>query len=103
MNASVTRDFSQPPSNRSEDKKTTHFVSNLYGVLMVKPHCDSLIMLKSQTGEHSEIVHWSEDESYFIISKPEQFAEQVLPLFCKHKQLPSFVRQVRKFSELYAK
>ena len=48
----------------------------------------------SQDGKHSAYISWNKDGTMIIIKKPLQFAEEVLPVFFKHSNLSSFIRQV---------
>ena len=44
-----------------------------------------------------DIVSWSDDGSAFVIKNVNGFTEQVLPLFFKHSNLASFVRQLNMY------
>ncbi len=45
-----------------------------------------------------DIVSWSRDGKSFIIKNKHKFCSQVLPNYFKHKNLDSFIRQVRSFN-----
>ena len=47
-----------------------------------------------EENKHSEYVAWSGDGNAMIVKKPKEFAEKVLPLYFKHNNLASFIRQV---------
>ena len=47
-----------------------------------------------EENKHNEYVSWSSDGTVMIVKKPTEFAEKVLPLYFKHNNLASFVRQV---------
>ena len=51
-------------------------------------------------GQYSELIGWAPNGRAFIIFKPSQFAEIVLPLLCNHKNLSSFIRQVTNWLRL---
>lgn len=41
-----------------------------------------------------DVVDWSADGENFVIKKPREFAEQLLPQMFNHGNLASFIRQV---------
>ena len=47
-----------------------------------------------EENKHAEYVSWNDDGLSMVIKKPTEFAERVLPLYFKHNNLASFVRQV---------
>ena len=47
-----------------------------------------------EENKHIEFVSWSNDGTVMIVKKPTEFAEKVLPLYFKHNNFASFVRQV---------
>lgn len=44
--------------------------------------------------ECSEHISWSPDGRAIVIKKPTEFAESLLPMYFKHSNFSSFVRQV---------
>lgn len=52
-----------------------------------------------EDNNNSDIVSWSLDGNSFIIKDIHKFSSQILPKYFKHKNFPSFHRQVR-FSSL---
>jgi len=44
-----------------------------------------------------EIVSWTEDGKGFVIKNPGLFTQQILPLYFKHKNYSSFVRQLNMY------
>ena len=45
----------------------------------------------------NEIVSWNEDGKSFVIKNVNEFSEQVLPMYFKHSNLASFVRQLNMY------
>lgn len=45
----------------------------------------------------NHIVRWNEAGDAFLIVKTHDFCEQVLPMYFKHKNLSSFVRQLNMY------
>lgn len=44
--------------------------------------------------KYNDIVRWTDEGDAFIIINKNEFSDKVLPIFFKHKNLPSFVRQL---------
>jgi hypothetical protein len=44
--------------------------------------------------KYDDIVRWTDEGDAFIIINKNEFSDKVLPIFFKHKNLPSFVRQL---------
>lgn len=63
-----------------------------------KPCEDAPLFLKKtfQMLEQSSgaLVHWTDSGESFVITDPDAFAEQVIPLYFKHNNFSSFVRQL---------
>jgi hypothetical protein len=50
-----------------------------------------------EENRHNELVSWSDDGSALIIKKPTDFANRVLPLYFKHSNFSSFIRQLNMY------
>lgn len=48
-----------------------------------------------EEGKFSNIVSWSDDGNFLIIKDAEDFSQKILPVYFKHSNFTSFVRQVR--------
>ena len=46
---------------------------------------------------YKNIIHWTEDGKYFIISNLHDFTEQILPHYYKHNNYSSFIRQLNMY------
>ena len=46
---------------------------------------------------YKDIIHWTEDGKYFIISNLHDFTEQILPKYYKHNNYSSFIRQLNMY------
>ena len=46
---------------------------------------------------YKDIIHWTEDGKYFIISNLHDFTEKVLPKYYKHNNYSSFIRQLNMY------
>ena len=46
---------------------------------------------------YKDIIHWTEDGKYFIISNLHDFTENILPKYYKHNNYSSFIRQLNMY------
>ena len=47
--------------------------------------------------EYKDIIHWSEDGKYFIVTNLHDFTENILPKYYKHNNYSSFIRQLNMY------
>lgn len=47
-----------------------------------------------EENKHSDQISWSADGLAIVIKRPTEFSEKVLPLYFKHNNFASFIRQV---------
>ena len=64
-----------------------------------RKQCDEAPLFLKKTYQMLEnsscpLIHWAETGDSFIISDPEEFAAQIIPLYFKHNNFSSFVRQL---------
>ena len=48
--------------------------------------------------EYSEIIHWSQNGSYIIISNAHLLEQKILPIYFNHQNYSSFVRQLNMYN-----
>jgi len=51
-----------------------------------------------EENKYTSLVSWSKDGTMIVIKKPLAFSEEVLPIFFKHNNLSSFIRQLNNYS-----
>jgi len=71
-------------------KKAPAFLLKTYEMLHVYPFV-------SQKPEFSNIIRWTEEENGFVILSQSKFSEVVLPVYFKHGNLHSFIRQLNMY------
>ena len=82
-------------TKKARKQYRSKFLENLFKILEVlSPIIFILLTTMGQVDSFRENICWSEDGSYFLVSRPNHFAQQVLPIFFKHDNLSSFTRQV---------
>lgn len=72
------------PSKLHFQEKIPSFIRKTYEIL--------------EENRFPDIIGWGKDEKSIVISKPADFASQVLPLYFKHNHLTSFVRQLHMYN-----
>jgi hypothetical protein len=50
-----------------------------------------------QSHEFTETVRWNQDGNSFIIENIERFEEEILPVYFRHRNFSSFVRQLNMY------
>jgi hypothetical protein len=68
---------------KNEDEKKNevpNFLLKLYQILDKK--------------EYSDIISWGDNGKYFIVKNLNAFSDTILPIYFKHNNFASFVRQV---------
>lgn len=50
-----------------------------------------------EEGQHSEYICWTDDGTCVLIKDPNAFAKYVLPIYFKHNNLTSFIRQLNMY------
>ena len=67
-------------SRASQERSVPKFLKKVYHIL--------------EENRHNELLSWSNDGMALIIKRPTDFAKKVLPLYFKHNNFSSFIRQV---------
>ncbi|KAJ3343295.1 stress-responsive transcription factor hsf1 [Kappamyces sp. JEL0680] len=74
----------RPSDDKKEKKKTVPaFLNKLYSMVDDK--------------DTDDMIHWRDDGFAFRVPKPEQLAKSVLPLYFKHNNFTSFIRQLNMY------
>ena len=50
-----------------------------------------------ENDEYKDIVHWGENGRYFIVQNLHDFTEKILPIYYKHNNYSSFIRQLNMY------
>jgi heat shock transcription factor, other eukaryote len=72
-----------PPSTVQEGHRVTPFLVKTYQLV--------------DDNSTDEVISWNSDGTSFVVWRPAEFARDVLPLFFKHNNLSSFVRQLNTY------
>lgn len=72
------------PSKKSPKNTVSAFIAKTYEIL--------------EDHKFPEIIDWDFEGTSIVIKKPLEFAQQVLPIYFKHQNLTSFVRQLNMYS-----
>lgn len=80
-------------SRKDEETSIPNFLRKTHDILEVFLSKQNF-SINNQKEEHKDIVSWSDDGKALVIKDPTVFSEKVLPLYFKHSNLASFVRQV---------
>eukprot|EP00038_Savillea_parva_P005738 m.159766 g.159766 ORF g.159766 m.159766 type:complete len:301 (-) comp11849_c0_seq1:129-1031(-) len=67
------------------EKKTSQFLPSLYQ------------MCNNDDSTHRQCINWSDDEKSFWVSNIETFSRMILPMYFKHNNYASFVRQLNMY------
>lgn len=70
-------------SNKNSQSRPNKFLSRLYSIL--------------SDSTHSTCINWSESGESLIISDISEFTSSVLPLYFRHKNFSSFIRQLNMY------
>jgi Heat shock transcription factor len=87
-------------SQKVKDKFTSKMNGELTVQSFIKKTFDILevslsqFIIEKKEQKYSDFVCWSEDGTSILIKNPTEFAQKVLPIYFKHNNLTSFVRQV---------
>ena len=87
-NIEVKKNENEKKDNYQKDKykkkgEYPNFLLKLYQIL--------------ENESYKDIIHWTEDGKYFIISNLHDFTEQILPKYYKHNNYSSFIRQLNMY------
>lgn len=80
-------------------RSVAKFLHRTYQMLQVRPLFLRVNCNRDQKeAKFTEYVSWSDEGDSLVIKRPYDFAENVLPMFFKHNNFQSFIRQVVRFS-----
>ena len=82
MNSDTYSNPKNKPSRvrNSQERSVPKFLKKIFHIL--------------EENKHNELVSWTHDGLAIVIKKPTEFAENILPLYFKHNNFASFIRQV---------
>jgi heat shock transcription factor, other eukaryote len=86
----------QTDQNVSNNKPTTTTAKNSNGKPASIPGFVSKLYRMVDVSA-SNLIKWGPDGLTFVVTSPEEFSRQVLPLFFKHNNFSSFVRQLNMY------
>lgn len=73
-----------PIEKYKKKSQCPHFLLKLYQIL--------------ENDEYKNIIHWGEDGKSFVVANTHAFSEKILPIFFKHNNYSSFIRQLNIYN-----
>ena len=87
----------QEKNNLNEAEKKEPFQKDKYKKKGEYPNFLLRLYQILENESYKNIIHWTEDGKYFVISNLHDFTEQILPKYYKHNNFSSFIRQLNMY------
>ena len=95
LNNQINDDKNVESKNEEENKE--NFQKDKYKKKGEYPNFLLKLYQILENESYKNIIHWTEDGKYFIISNLHDFTEQILPHYYKHNNYSSFIRQLNMY------
>ena len=83
--------------NKVETQKKDNFQKDKYKKKGEYPNFLLKLYQILDNESYKDIIHWTDDGKYFIISNLHDFTEMILPKYYKHNNYSSFIRQLNMY------
>ena len=83
--------------NKNENENKDNYQKDKYKKKGEYPNFLLKLYQILENESYKDIIHWTEDGKYFIISNLHDFTEQILPKYYKHNNYSSFIRQLNMY------
>ena len=95
LNNNLNKDNKE--ENKVETQKKDNFQKDKYKKKGEYPNFLLKLYQILDNESYKDIIHWTEDGKYFIISNLHDFTEMILPKYYKHNNYSSFIRQLNMY------
>ena len=95
LNNNLNKDNKE--ENKVEIEKKDNFQKDKYKKKGEYPNFLLKLYQILENESYKDIIHWTDDGKYFIISNLHDFTEMILPKYYKHNNYSSFIRQLNMY------